>query len=268
MSAEEKNDKLLSNFSKMQDFLDILRKVEEENYYIIQETQEIEKDQSDEQNKFQAMKDQLHKELHTIDCTLKRLDSEKKKAQEKLRAKRAFMKSNELNNPQDANNDNSDEEQKFEEKEDSSGKKISLEELLSTRIKEVFDLNVGDYELILGEHSQNIEMMRCIEQEFDKYYLKFEIFRKEEKKKENDLNEIKKLFSEYNKTTKLKQPKPDAIKQMALDKEKAKQEKDKLKVKKRKGRYDMCRIFIRKNKKKEVKVELNQEHQDDLLYFT
>merc|ERR1712014_380715 len=35
MSAEEKKDKLLGNFTKMQDFLDILRKVEEENYYII-----------------------------------------------------------------------------------------------------------------------------------------------------------------------------------------------------------------------------------------
>ena len=83
--------------------------------------------------------------------------------------------------------------QEIEEKEDSSGKKISTEELLSTRIKEIFDLNVGDYELILGEHSQNIEMMRCIEQKFDKYYFKdFCSFRNDQPKI------VKNLFFQIN----------------------------------------------------------------------
>ena len=95
MTPLERKDKILANFRTIGDFMDILRKVEENNYFIIQETQEIEKDLNDEENKLSKLKAKAEKQINAVDNTLKKLEQDKKALTEKLIAKRKFLNSNE-----------------------------------------------------------------------------------------------------------------------------------------------------------------------------
>jgi flagellar motility protein MotE (MotC chaperone) len=95
MTPLERKDKILRNFRTIGDFMDILRKVEENNYFIIQETQEIEKDLNDEEYKLSKLKAKAEQQINAVDNTLKKLEQDKKALTEKLIAKRKFLNSNE-----------------------------------------------------------------------------------------------------------------------------------------------------------------------------
>lgn len=95
MTPLERKDKILRNFRTIGDFMDILRKVEENNYFIIQETQEIEKDLNDEEYKLSKLKAKAEQQINAVDNTLKKLEEDKKALTEKLIAKRKFLNSNE-----------------------------------------------------------------------------------------------------------------------------------------------------------------------------
>lgn len=272
MTNEEKADKLLKNFNSIDGFMDILKKVEEDNLFMIQNTQEIEKDCIEEDHKLHAMKNKFDIQIQHLNETIITLQNDQLSQQKQIKEKTHFQNNNMLNaHKMDDDEDeglNNEPSSKLEQlnksltKDKNPEKEIS-KQIVSKKINETFFSIAKPNDKLMYGKKLDIDKMLGIENSFDEYIFEFNEFNKNYPKTWAKVN---KEWNEFYRDQKSKQNL--AIEQKLNEAAKKAQEKNRSKLRKHEGRFDKPRTFLERKKKKVVKVEEDEEQKDHKRYFT
>lgn len=271
MSDEEKADRLLKNFKSVCDFMDVLKRVEEDNLFMIQNTQEIEKDCTEEDHKLEKMKSTFDVQIQQLNTTIKRLEIDTKNLKKKIKIKENFQKNEQLaatkfDEPEELPQTN-DQSNKLDQLNKSVSKDKPIEEksknIISKKITDVFLLISKPNERMKYGQKGDIDKMLGIENSFDEYIWEFNEFKTKNSVVWNDCNNKWNIFSRDIKIQQREANEAEANKIIELN-----HEKNRHKKRKHEGRFDKPKTYLTREVKKVETVEQDEDYLDYIRYFT